>query len=210
MNLMTKELMKELILQVEGFEIQKETDKSIEIYDNEEDKFFNYRFLEGLNLDEVFQFNSLAVDKERFYRVFRESVDMNMLMIVDKIVFINNVEEYDDLIEEYPEQSMDMENAVGINFYMDNVVVINVKRIKELVDEEMVNFHSFTLSYHEELAMGLWQTLVHELRHNITANPIILEDLIPTEEGEEDKVEEYCRKVYEENIATHPDYLCFE
>lgn len=197
-------------MQVEGFEVQTESNIGIEVYDKEEDKFFNYRFLEELDFEDVFQFNSLPVDKERFYRVFKECVDVNMLMIVDKVVFINSEEEYDALIEEYPEQSIDMEKAVGINFYMDNVVVINVKRIKELVDEEMVNFHSFTLSYHEELAMGIWQTLVHELRHNITANPIILEDMIPTEEGEEDMVEEYCRKIYEEKIGRHPDYLCFE
>ncbi|PLS15046.1 hypothetical protein CVD28_24510 [Bacillus sp. M6-12] len=208
MNLMTKEQIKELVLQVEGFEIQEETNKGIEVYDNEEDKFFRYRYLEELNIEEVFQFNSLQFNKDAFFRIFKECVDLNMLMIVDKVVFLNNEEEYDQLIEEYPDQSMDMDRAVGINFYMDNVVVVNVKLIRSLAEELALKDELSDVK--EELAMGIWQTLVHELRHNITANPIILEDMISIEEGEEDKVEEYCRNVFEESIEKHPEYCCFK
>lgn len=204
MNLMTKEEIKELVYQVEGFEIESETERQIDVYDEEENRFLTYAFLETLNIEDVFQFNSLSLDKEKFFNVFRSCVDLNMLLTVKKVVFINNHDELNELDEEYPEQYMDIERAVGIQYYDDGIVVINVYKIKELAKELAIgNTESF------ELAHGIWTTLIHELRHVITTNPIILEDQIPAEEAEEDRVEEYCIKVFEEYIQVHPDFMCF-
>lgn len=108
MNLMTKEEIKQLVFQTEGFEIQQETGRGIEVYDTEEDRFLNYKYLEEIRLEEMFQFNSLKVDKEKFFRVFRDCVDLNMLMIIDRVVFISKEEELEELLNEFPSQSMDI------------------------------------------------------------------------------------------------------
>jgi hypothetical protein len=208
MNLLTKEEIKRLVFQTEGFEIQQETERGIEVYDTEEDRFLNYKYLEEIRLEEMFQFNSLKVDKEKFFRVFRDCVDLNMLMIIDKVVFISKEEELEELLDEFPSQSMDIKENVGIHFYMDNVVVVNAKLIHELVNQD-VQSCDYYVDFLEEFNRGIWETLIHELRHSITSNPIIPEEYIPLEEGSEEKVEEYCRRVFEEKVEKHPDYLCF-
>lgn len=206
MNLMTKEEMKQLILETEGFEIQTETEKGIVVYDHIDNRFLHYRYLEDLDVSQLFQFNSFAVNQEAFYRVINDCFDKHMFMVVKKIIFVNNREEYEQLLEEYPEQFWDIEQAVGVHFFEENVIIINAYLIRMLVqmDENEIT------SFEEELSRGVWETLIHELRHSITENPIIPETMISIEEGGEEQVEAFCRKLYQERISKHPNVYCFQ
>ena len=109
-------------------------------------------------------------------------------------------------MEEYPEQFWDIEQAVGVHFFEENVIIINAYLIRMLVqmDENEIT------SFEEELSRGVWETLIHELRHSITENPIIPETMISIEEGGEEQVEAFCRKLYQERISKHPNVYCFQ
>ena len=206
MNYIGYEEMKERILSTEGFDSIEVTDNTISLYDAKDNRFLNYRNLDTVNLREVFNFNSFDLDKDKFFNIVN-LLDKNMFMIVDEIVFINSEKELDVLLEKYDTQYMDIEKAIGINFFNDNVIVINSYLLKKIVHEDCED--DDCLCPKEELSRGIWQTLIHELRHNIVANPIITEDEIAIEEADEDLIEEYCISIYEDIICKYEDRYCF-
>lgn len=185
----------------------KEDEKHIYAYDEQEKKHCYFRFLENINFEEIFKFGVQEVDKERFFNILK-TLDLRLFLMPEKIYFINNEEEYSKLVEEYPSQFMDLENAVGINWYEDNIIVINVLLIRKLTKELIEENPHF--SYEKELNIGIWQTLIHELRHMLCDSAVIIYDNeVPIEEADEKKVEEYCREIFEDKVRKM-DYICFK
>lgn len=183
-------------------------EKYIYAYDKQEDMQLYFKFLEDIDFDSLFDFGTQKVDKEAFYKVIREYIDMNLFIMPEKIYLINNEEELDNLLEEFPCQGMNMDGTVGINWVEDSVIVINVCLIKKLVNEDIEQYPS--INFKEEFNRAMWETLIHELRHMACdIGLIITEDEMPIEEGSEDCVEEYCRKIFETHIEGTKDYMCF-
>ncbi len=207
MSLFSKDDIRQLVAGVEGTEIIDETDQGIDIYDNEEERFLTYHYLEDLDVESLFIFNSLGFDKEKFFKVVRDCFDLDMFMIIKKIVFVNSDAEGTALLSDYPSQSMDFSKTVGTYFYKDCVIVVNAMLIKRLVEGEFYD-DGITIP-EDEFTQGLWETLIHELRHSIVSNPIVPVEHISVKEGDEDRIEEYCRNVFNTKIRLHPDYMCF-
>lgn len=203
MELIKFEEMKSRILGVESFEDIEITENIISVYDSLENRFLEFKNLETLNPMDLFEFNSLRVNEAKFINILNQ-LDKNMFMLVNKIIFINSKEEADALAVEYESQPFDIENMVGVNFYDDNVIVINAYLLKKSAEE----IADYIFSFDEEFSWGLITTLIHELRHNITYNPIITEEEIPLEEGSEEAVESYCIKTFNDIEMNVPVWFC--
>lgn len=189
-----------------GFNIEEQDEFGIDVYDDYEDWFIRYRYLETLDVQNLVEFNSLKVDEAKFWRLFDACIDYNSLMTIEKIVFVSNEDELDkwEASVNY-EHSFDMNNAIGIMWLRANIVIVNASLISHMVMEDDIMYG--VANVNEAISMGLMETLVHELRHVLTTNPIITEDLIPAGEEEEDAVEEYCRAVTHNILIGHPDLV---
>lgn len=192
------------IKETEGFEILNKTDKEIEVYDNEEDKFLTYRNLEGFNLLDLVSFSTLSVDKRKLLELLN-FLDKKLFMKIKKIYFINNKKCLDEVLTKYPCQSFNIEKFLGINFYKEDVILINSYLAKKLAWEDTV---LLSTSFEAAFNTIIWETLIHELRHNLVENPIITEEEIPIEEDAEDRVEKYCLKIFD-NVIEKQNYICF-
>lgn len=202
---------KEIIKRVydcENLEDIEQTDKYIYAYDNQEGKDIYFKFLEDINFEDLFDFGSQEVDKEKFFNLLRSSLDNNLFIIPNKLYFINNQEELDNILDKFKNDSFDIENMVGMNLYFENCIFINMYLIKKLTLEECDMYKD--IDYEEELNISTWQTIIHELRHMLCDSCIIIsEEEVPIAEGAEDKVEEYCINTFEENIE-NLNFCCFK
>ena len=194
----------ERIKETKGFKILDKTDKKIEVYDSEEDKFLTYRNLESFNLLGLFSFSTLSVNKRKFLKLLN-LLDKNLFMKIKKIYLINNEDDLDKVLTEYPCQYFDIESMLGINFYEEDVILINSYLAEKLAWEDTA---LLSISFHEAFNIIIWETLIHELRHNLVENPIITEEEIPIEENAEDKVEKYCLRVFD-NVIEKQNCICF-
>lgn len=109
----------------------------------------------------------------------------------------------DTLLAEYESQDFDMESHVRMHWHMDNIVLVNAKLCKDLSYELGDDY----CSPEEEYNIGLWTTLIHEIRHAELSSPILQD--IDENEVEEDAVEEYFRNKFEE-LKNKSDYMCFK
>lgn len=203
MQLEYREVIKR-IQHTKGFEIIEQYKDNIKIYDEIENKFLTYRNLLNFNPLSLFYFFSLNVDKEKFINIIN-LLDRRFFLKIERVYFINNKKELDFLLNEFPSQYIDMEKHIGVNFYNDNVIVINTYLIKKLAWEDMCLFQVPFLKTFNQI---IWKTLIHELRHDLVENPIITDKEIPLSENCEEKVERYCLEVFNK-IVKPRDYICF-
>jgi hypothetical protein len=122
-------------------------------------------------------------------------------MTIDKIIFINSEEDYDNLygILEY-DVFDDLESDLARYLFLDNMIIINMIALRKVARE--IGFPE-----KKELNIGLFTTLLHELRHAHQANPLLGSEFNDRSWEElEDDAEEYCSRVFEEIIANE-DYF---
>lgn len=201
-----KDFLLERINNCDGLSEIEDCDNYIEAYDEYEDMFLRFHY--NINYEELFDFGSLNVDKEKFFNVLKNSVEQILFLMPKKIYFISTLEELNELLdtEEYCCQSMDFENHLGINWIFDSTIVINISSCR-IVSEEMANKmgENFETFFNE----AIWTTLIHELRHMVcNLGLVIPEDLIPISEGSEERVEEYGNNCFWNSII-YDDYICF-
>lgn len=201
---------KEMLKMIEDCEdlsdIQIEEDY-IFAYDNREGMDLYFHYINGINYNELFNFGSLNVDKNKFYKILNENIDNLLFLMPRKIFFISSDEELENLLnnEDYVDSEFDIENYLGQNWSCHSTIIINVKLSREL-SKEKNNFGESSKIVLNEI---IWTTLIHELRHMVCdLGLIVSEELIPISDGSEDTVEEYGRNVFWNNIIYH-DYLCF-
>lgn len=192
---------------VEGcdrLEVLDRDDSGLDVYDEETGKTIRYTYIEHLDIRSLVEFNSLEVDREKFWRVFEDCVDVNSLMDVDRIVFVSSEDELDELEAEYDyENSMDFEENMGIYWWDSSVVIVNAGLVYEMVDDHYFGYGEDRVR--REYGICLMETLVHELRHVLTMNPIVQGNLISLDEVEEEAVEMYGRRVAREILVNHVD-----
>lgn len=200
-----KEYLLEMVATCEGLTDIVEKEKHIEAYDEKEDMMLNFHHT--IDLENLFDFGSLKVDKERFFKIIKENLDDLLFLMPNKIYFISNEEELDRLLCEYELQSLDYNNVLGTTWLYDSVIVINVNQCKVVSkDISKTSIESFSNTFNEVI----WTTLIHELRHITCDLGLVIPDyIIPLSEGEEDNVERYCNSCFFDNIY-YCDYKCFD
>ena len=132
----------------------------------------------------------------------------NIGLMPDKIYFISNEDELDELLnsDDYCTQGMDIENCLGINWFCDSTIVINIALCRKLAQEESSKYNEYFEDIFSEI---VWTTLVHELRHMVCDLGVIIPDeLIAISEGSEDNVERYTNNCFHNSII-YDDYKCF-
>lgn len=179
-------------------------DSGLDVYDEETGKTIRYTYVDRLDIRSLVEFNSLEVDVDKFWRVFEDCVDVNSLMDVERIVFVSSEDELDELEAEYDyENSMDFGENMGIYWWDSSVVIVNAGLVYEMVDDHYFGYGEDRVR--REYGIYLMETLVHELRHVLTMNPIVQGNLISLDEVEEEAVEMYGRRVASEILVNHVD-----
>ncbi len=111
----------------------------VETFDRYWSRIVIFRFPDKLNFEEMFQFNSLDIDKKKFFKILQK-LDLNLFMTVNQIVIINNKEEYVDLMKElegssfvvdYPETS-----KMGEHLFNESYIILYMEAIRKFVKEE--------------------------------------------------------------------------
>lgn len=152
------------------------------------------------------------------------SIDQNMLINLNNIIFfgeesdinqiadsiINLDKSYDweenqkigfkdSLIEYWPEIISDEHDIVGCYWYSQNSIIIDVRAIElsssEIVEEDKKD--GFNTNLANEILIGIYTTITHEIRHLGLENPFLPEDEYPLSLKTEEKVEQWGLEVYE-------------
>lgn len=202
---LTKHEIMELIKKTDGLSYISINEESVTFFDDEYDddgREMKVIFPEYLNLEKVFQFNSTPVDKGAFYEAMEMIQTKYTFLGVEKIVFINNEKELGELLEKYPEQSMDFDSCLGIHWVVDNVIVINFALCRKMAKYNPV------INVQNELNVCVWETLLHELRHAECSIPFIPLNIISNDDAAEENVEEHARKQFD-LLSRHYNYECF-
>ena len=201
-----KDFLIEKLNDCEGVSEVEDCGNYIEAYDEDEDMYLHFHH--NINFNELFDFGSLKVDKQKFFNVLKNSIEDILFLMPKKVYFISNEKELDDLlnIEEYQCQGMDMEKALGINWFCDSTIVINIELCRKLAEEDAEKYLGNFQQIFNEI---VWVTLIHELRHMVCDLGVIIPyELIPFEEGSEENVEKYALDCFYKSII-YDDYMCF-
>lgn len=206
-NVMNKDLVLNSVINCEGLTEVSTKNGYVYAYDVKEDieLHFNYE----VNFNNLFDFGSLKIDKELFFKVIENNLDENLFLMPQKIFFISSEEELYNLLSrtEYELQGMDFNKNLGINWSYDSTIVINIYKCKEVAKELVAKLNSTLDDVFNEI---LWITLIHELRHMLCdLGFIISEEIIPKEEISEENVEKYGFNCFWNNIY-YDDYKCFK
>lgn len=204
LDVLSRDEVERLIEGCDRLEVLDRDDSGVDVYDEETGKTIRYTHVDRLDIRSLVEFNSLEVDEDKFWRVFEDCVDVNSLMDVERIVFVSSEDELDELEAEYDyENSMDFEENMGIYWWDSSVVIVNAGLVYEMVDDHYFGYGEDRVR--REYGIYLMETLVHELRHVLTMNPIVQGDLISLDEVEEEAVEMYGRRVASEVLVNHVD-----
>lgn len=99
-----------------------------------------------------------------------------------------------DRLEIEPYEVCAYQDSVGMFWFDQSAVIINIQAIDEAIADLVKELHLSDLEHEEERVIGFYSTLYHELRHLGLENPFLPEDLYPTLLNGEDAVESYARE----------------
>lgn len=171
-------------------------DGAIEVFDHGNEKELTFYRDPFVDLENRLTLPD-SIDRTVFERVLRDCIDPNSMQTVERLVILGDEGDYDAFYDEYPFSDFDPDEHAGMYFFHENMVVVNLWLIGRLYPD-----------IDDQLA-ALWETVAHELRHVVTANPVVLDTDIPAAAGDEDAVEVYGRQVYARRIYLHGDRDCF-
>lgn len=158
-------------------------------------------FPEIVNYESLFEFNELSIKESKFMWLFKKYVPASQLVGCSKIIFITDERSLESVYDRY--EDIDIEDNVGLFYYTDSVVLINIMLIREMVDDTVI----FEGDKEKEYNIGVWTTLLHEIRHSLCEISMI-DELLPKEAYTEENVETYAINVFED-MECRDDYMCF-
>lgn len=210
---MSAAMIRERIADCEGLSKKvTETPDGIRVWDRTARRWLSFRPADTLDVADVFEFGSLPVDRENFLTAVRCCLAPWELALVAKVIFVNSMEERRAVAARFPHQTINW-RALGTHLFEDNVVLVNVMNIKTAVIEEMEEDILLTgyplASPADEMHRGIWETVVHEIRHNCVENPLIYDNELPLAENLEDAIEHYARQRYREAVLPCRESWCF-
>lgn len=133
------------------------------------------------------------------------NIDPNMLVTLNRIIFINGecdipciCQQMNCDTEWFPE-AIDMETheTLGCYWYQMNSIIIDVKGIVDVV-LDIAKESPVYVNIASEIDIGVYTTLLHEIRHLGLSNPFLPEDDYPSELGSEENIEQWAIDTYEE------------
>lgn len=200
------------------YEIVGESDEGLELFDVYGERgggYFPLRFPEEITEETIRKIISIPeavtqkypkLTAEAIAKNLFQNLDRNTFCCVTKIDFVDSTDNLDALQEEddYPEQLYNendrlTDELVGLFWYSRKVVIVNLHAIEAAAAELTLQLHCPEERL-KETEIGIWVTLIHELRHSMLDNPFLPEEDYPLYLGEEDEVEEYSREVFEKHI----------
>ena len=147
--------------------------------------------------------SELPVDKDSVVDYLNQNMDKNMLMTVDRILFVTDEEEDTDSLfknERIAEATFEAghwfpcNGSIGLTWWDYDIICINVKAIKEVTDDLTKEYGMTKNEVHKELNYGVLGTLVHEVRHTAQDNPYLPEEILQFKGADkEDDAERYAR-----------------
>lgn len=203
MTTITKETLEELKSQFkeEGIEILADDPNEWIIFDEYDGKeslirLINHAEKETL-LNDIVDTGTSSVDKKKLISLLKE-LDDHLLLSVKKILFIKDEKDYDNLSRQFDNiDRIDFEHEVGKYLYFEDWVVINLYAIEKTVREMTV----WEEEIQQEMNIGIWITLFHELRHTYQMHPLFGFIEGDIEDIEED-AEEYGIEMFENHLYT--------
>ena len=125
-------------------------------------------------------------------------IDPMMLVTLGKVYIMHGSDDIDELMKDaecthrhdIPEIITD-DNFIGVHWFDKQSIVINVKTIKDAVKESQDETPDVYINEGREIAIGIYTTLTHEIRHLGLSNPYLNEDDYPLSEESEDAVERW-------------------
>lgn len=201
--------------------IQKETEHTISIFDalNGEAEARPYTIRDPKTIDAKYLSSIIRISDEANKLnptidttkliAYLDKLDKNMLMTVQRICFITDDEEENDSIYKDPLFAEGIEaghgigpNQIGVTWWDMDVIVINLKNIKETTEEIVYDEYEFD----SEFNIGILTTIVHEIRHSAQNNMYLPEKYInPISIDPEADAEEYARNW----VDTHHESILF-
>lgn len=194
----------------ESYEIEvlEENSSHILAYDESWGREVQFNYLDTLDVNNLFEFNSLKIKKEKFFSLVN-LLDKTLFMTVKKIVFLNNKKEYNKLVKELDNYEFmdDLQKELGKHLFYESVVIVNMMAIKKTI-KDMIKESDYYINEWEEIHIALFTTLIHELRHSYQANPLYEEEFsLLSRDGIEDDAEDYCRRIFEDVIEKENFYV---
>ncbi len=175
-----------IINKVEGIVVEQVLEDKIVTMDEIKLRAIDFRMPDKINLEELVEFNSLKVNSKRFFNILNK-IDKEYFMNIEQIEFISNEEEYLEYVK-YFDWFLDLENTVGIYLFQENYLFINIYAIRKLTEEL------------DGLNIGMWTTLLHELRHSYQLNPLFEYVFSNNIEEKEKDAEEFARRTFDRLI----------
>lgn len=207
--MITKEEIIELARKAEyGEELEEIEIQENKIFAFDGDREHVVRFPETIEkvpfLTKIIETVPKSINKEKLINLLSK-LDDELFLTVEKIIVFETEEEYEDIMYNYFDNTdmIDLDHEVGKFLYYENYILINLHLIKKTA----IEMSSTEEEYKREVNIGIWVTLIHELRHVYQHSFISgIEDEI--EDEIEEDAEEYGIECFEREIK-HKDYYIF-
>lgn len=175
--------------------------KRVLAFDQKQDREVCFNLMKEIQPIKLIEFNSTQANKESFCTIFNV-LPKNFFLTVRKIVFINNVAEAELFLKQEGLQDgydfFDLYENMGKHLFFESIIIVNIDRIRQLAVQQNMDAYDFNYN--------VWLTLLHELGHNICANPLYSIETT----SEEDFVENFARGWFESAInVPFDDFSCF-
>lgn len=194
--------------------IEEESETDILTYDDDQERNVTYHLVtptEEWLQSRIFiapkvssEWAELTGDRETIAKRLM-NIDRNMLINLRHIIITTEEEEDLDAICEHIEcEPCEVANFIdylGMFWYAESAVIINVEAIRETTDQLKKELRLNNDEYKEDLAIGFFSTVFHEIRHLGLENPFLSELEYPDEEKDETCIEIWARNQTDSMIA---------
>lgn len=179
----------------DDFYIEKETSTFIYVYDNKNERHLKFRFMNKINPISLVTFNSFKMKKEALTQLLN-SIDRELFITVNKIIFINSDKELDRYCEKNDCSEDEIKDYKAFNGTYDcksGNIIINIPNINQLV----IEMPEYEEKYKKLFFLYVFlDVLLHELRHSWQYNPLFYKwssDLFKSNELLEEDAEQYMK-----------------
>lgn len=198
-NLRDRQYMRECLRVLnysDDFFIEKETSTFIYVYDNKNDRYLKFRYMNKIIPINLVTFNSFGMKKAALTQLLN-SIERELFITVNKIIFINNDKELDSYCKKHncsEDEKEDYKRFNGTHDCRSNDIIINIPNINQRVLE----MPEYEEKYKKLFFLYVFlDVLLHELRHSWQYNPLFYKwsrKLFESNELLEEDAEQYMLK----------------
>lgn len=204
-NLRDRQYMRECLRVLnysDDFYIEKETSTFIYVYDNKNDRHLKFRYMNKIIPINIVTFNSSKMKKNALIQIL-SSIDRELFITVNKIIFINSDKELDRYCEKNDcseDEIKDYKTFNGTYDCKSGNIIINIPNINQRV----IEMPEYEEKYKKVFFFYIFlDVLLHELRHSWQHNPLFYNwsrKLFESKELLEEDAEQYM-KTHHRRIA---------